>query len=172
MEGTLVAGLSRYYCTCFRYLYTKCIDARSYGYVVMLLGNAEKSRRSKDDDHMHVYCISRSSSGCDSIARERCVAGNCMQVDGDERGFRAKISDFGLSHYIAHGQSDTVEVSMGTEAYLSPEAMRDFAITRHSDVYALGLVMWEVYHGVFWHAAWDAERCKRCVVDQVIPWHL
>jgi serine/threonine protein kinase len=85
-------------------------------------------------------------------------------VVGDSRGFRAKISDFGLSHHIARGQNPRVHVSMGTEAYLSPEVLKENAITQQSDVYALGLVMWEVFYGIFWHAVWESEKRARCVL--------
>ena len=81
----------------------------------------------------------------------------------DEKRFRAKVSDFGLSAHMAAGQT-SVEISHGTEAYLPLEVFKDLVVTQASDIYALGLLMWEIYYGIFWFGVWDAEKRRRkCV---------
>lgn len=81
----------------------------------------------------------------------------------DEKLFRAKISDFGLSHHMADGQTH-VDISQGTEAYLPMEVFQKFAITEATDVYSLGLLMWEIFYGIFWFTVWDAEKKRKgCV---------
>lgn len=80
----------------------------------------------------------------------------------DEKLFRAKISDFGLSAHMTAGQT-SVSISQGTEAYLPKEVFQNLAITEASDIYALGLLMWEIFYGIFWFIVWDAEkRRKKC----------
>eukprot|EP00892_Ulva_mutabilis_P007987 jgi/Ulvmu1/5560/UM023_0097.1 len=82
----------------------------------------------------------------------------------DEKRFRAKVSDFGLSAHMAAGQT-SVEISHGTEAYLPLEVFHDLVVTQASDIYALGLVMWEIYYGIFWFGVWDAEKRRRKTKD-------
>ena len=36
-----------------------------------------------------------------------------------------------------------------------------FAITEATDVYSLGLLMWEIFYGIFWFAVWDAEKKRK-----------
>ena len=78
----------------------------------------------------------------------------------DEKLFRAKVSDFGLSHHMTGGQTH-VDISQGTEAYLPMEAFQKFAITEATDVYSLGLLMWEIFYGIFWFTVWDAEKKRK-----------
>jgi serine/threonine protein kinase len=82
----------------------------------------------------------------------------------DEKLFRAKVSDFGLSAHMSAGET-CVEISQGTEAYLPLEVFENLAVTEASDIYALGLLLWEAYYGIFWFSVWDAEKKRRkCVL--------
>lgn len=78
----------------------------------------------------------------------------------DERRFRAKLCDFGLSVHLTPGQAGA-EPSQGTEAYLPLEALQRVEITPATEVYSLGLVLWEIYYGILWFSAWDGERRRR-----------
>ncbi|MGA9768249.1 MAG: serine/threonine-protein kinase [Blastocatellia bacterium] len=65
-----------------------------------------------------------------------------VMIDG--RG-RAKITDFGLA-----GLADEfvgTEVRAGTPAYMAPEQLVGREVTTKSDIYALGLVLYEVFTG-------------------------
>src|SRR4030095_6435372 len=64
-----------------------------------------------------------------------------VMIDG--RG-RAKITDFGLA-VLAEG--DGQEHGAGTPAYMAPEQLEGQAATVRSDVYALGLVLYELFTG-------------------------
>lgn len=60
-----------------------------------------------------------------------------------------KLSDFGLSRAC----EDVTTTVVGTLRYLSPEVFNGRGCSAASDVYALGLLLWEMYHGerVFSH---------------------
>ncbi|KAM7476010.1 hypothetical protein LguiB_023253 [Lonicera macranthoides] len=63
--------------------------------------------------------------------------------------FRGKISDFGLAKLV--GKTGDAEASVtrvvGTFGYLAPEYLRDGLATNKSDVYAFGIVLFEVISG-------------------------
>ncbi|KAF4404917.1 hypothetical protein G4B88_006303 [Cannabis sativa] len=63
--------------------------------------------------------------------------------------FRAKISDFGLAKLVGitnEGEATTTKV-VGTFGYLAPEYLSDGRATAKSDVYAFGVVLFEIISG-------------------------
>lgn len=75
---------------------------------------------------------------------------NIMLVEGSD-GLVAKILDFGIAKIADAGQSvqalTKVGAIFGTPPYMSPEQCAAEAATTHSDVYALGCVMYEAFAG-------------------------
>jgi hypothetical protein len=67
--------------------------------------------------------------------------GNIM-LDG--RG-RVRITDFGLAALSENMGGE--EVSAGTPAYMAPEQLAGVEVTQRSDIYSLGLVMYEIFTG-------------------------
>ncbi|HZE89446.1 MAG TPA: serine/threonine-protein kinase, partial [Verrucomicrobiae bacterium] len=62
----------------------------------------------------------------------------------DGRG-KVRIADFGLAALA--GQIDGREVRAGTPAYMAPEQLSGKEVTVRSDIYSLGLVLYELYTG-------------------------
>ena len=65
-----------------------------------------------------------------------------VMIDG--RG-HVKITDFGLA-----GVDDSIEgaeARVGTPAYMSPEQWAGTEVTTRSDLYALGLILYEIFTG-------------------------
>src|SRR5262249_6421713 len=91
------------------------------------------------------------------IARQLCAGLAAAHDDGvlhrdlkpanvmiDERG-RPRITDFGLA--VVSKELRGEEVMAGTPAYMAPEQLAGKEVTQRSDIYALGLVLYELFTG-------------------------
>jgi len=67
----------------------------------------------------------------------------------DPRGFVAKLSDFGLSKHMRRGET-AVNVMHGSKEYMPLEARQLRSVTKASDVYAFGIILWELWHSDYW----------------------
>jgi eukaryotic-like serine/threonine-protein kinase len=65
-----------------------------------------------------------------------------IMIDG--RG-RARITDFGLADLA--GGVEQAEIRSGTPAYMAPEQLAGKEVSERSDIYALGLVLYEIFTG-------------------------
>jgi len=64
----------------------------------------------------------------------------------------AKIADYGMSKYkisqgSTAGQTMMTPVMGFTPAYASPEMIIEYKMSTRSDVYAFGIIMWEIFTG-------------------------
>ncbi|EEE55360.1 lysM domain receptor-like kinase 3 [Oryza sativa Japonica Group] len=66
-----------------------------------------------------------------------------------DESFRAKISDFGLAKLVVKSTDAEASVTkvVGTFGYLAPEYLRDGLATTKNDVYAFGVVLFELISG-------------------------
>ncbi|PRW57603.1 serine threonine- kinase drkC [Chlorella sorokiniana] len=65
----------------------------------------------------------------------------------DRRGYIAKVSDFGLSRPLDMEDTHTVMGStLGTIAYAAPESFLLNKLKKPSDVYAFGIMLWEMFY--------------------------
>jgi len=91
------------------------------------------------------------------IARQLCAGLAAAHHDGvlhrdlkpanvmiDERG-RPRITDFGLA--VVSEELRGEEVMAGTPAYMAPEQLTGKQVTQRSDIYALGLTLYELFTG-------------------------
>src|ERR1700754_5214285 len=69
---------------------------------------------------------------------------NVLISDGGE----VKIADFGLVRAIAEAKITSTSVILGTAAYLSPEQVSSGDAGPRSDVYACGVLVYELFTGV------------------------
>ncbi len=72
-----------------------------------------------------------------------------IMIDG--RG-RARITDFGVAGF-ADDLKETADIRAGTPAYMAPEQFAGKEVTKRSDIYSLGLVLYELFTGKRAHNA-------------------
>jgi serine/threonine protein kinase len=80
----------------------------------------------------------------------------------DEEG-RAKVTDFGIARAGASDMTLTGSI-MGTAQYLSPEQAQGHAVSAASDIYAVGIVLYELLTGV---VPFDGETAVAIALKQV-----
>lgn len=76
----------------------------------------------------------------------RDVTGRNIMVRKDDRVF---VLDFGLVLAAGMSRLTTSETGLGTMAYMSPEAIRGGEIDARTDIYGLGVVLFEALTGAF-----------------------
>src|SRR5207237_8900569 len=61
---------------------------------------------------------------------------------------KTKILDFGISKLVDDKQRLTATGSMvGTPAYMAPEQVKGEGVDARSDIYSLGMILYELLHG-------------------------
>jgi eukaryotic-like serine/threonine-protein kinase len=74
-----------------------------------------------------------------------------------------KVTDFGVAQALGQGRGDQREVLVGTAGYLSPEQASGQPADRASDVYALGVVVYECLAAVV---------CSPVSIRSRSPWRI
>jgi len=82
----------------------------------------------------------------------------------------AKLTDFGLARAVDRARMTSPDVVKGKLSYLAPELARGKPATVQSDLYAVGIVLWEALSGerLYW-ADTDAERIRKVREGEVSP---
>jgi serine/threonine-protein kinase len=80
----------------------------------------------------------------------------------DEEG-RVKVTDFGIARAGASEMTETGAI-MGTAQYLSPEQAQGLAVDSRSDLYAIGVILWELLTG---RVPFDAESAVTIALKHV-----
>jgi eukaryotic-like serine/threonine-protein kinase len=80
----------------------------------------------------------------------------------DEEG-RAKVTDFGIARAGASDMTETGSI-MGTAQYLSPEQAQGHAVSAASDLYAVGIVLYELLAG---RVPFDGDSAVTIALKQV-----
>jgi len=76
---------------------------------------------------------------------------NILLVDPEDNAARSggdiKISDFGAAMMTSDEQSRTQVSGVGSPAYMSPQQVRDIPLNHQTDIYSLGVVMYQLLTG-------------------------
>jgi tRNA A-37 threonylcarbamoyl transferase component Bud32 len=81
----------------------------------------------------------------------------------DRRG-NVKLMDFGIARSLQGGVTTGAGVVIGTPAYMSPEQAEGRPVDARSDIYSLGLVLYEMFAGV---AAFHGETPVSLALKQI-----
>jgi hypothetical protein len=87
------------------------------------------------------------------------VAGKTIPQD-----FEPVLTDFGLVRFLDANRQTTTGQIAGTPAYMSPEQARGEATDGRTDVYSLGIVLYEILAG---HIPFDGETTMSILLKQV-----
>lgn len=98
----------------------------------------------------NILLISRSS---------QIIPGEPLPVD-----FEPVLTDFGLVRFLSAGQETTIGHIAGTPAYMSPEQARGEQTDGRTDIYSLGIVLYELLAG---HVPFDGETTMSILLKQV-----
>jgi hypothetical protein len=79
-----------------------------------------------------------------------------IMIDG--RG-RARITDFGLARFVE--EIEGAEILSGTPAYMAPEQLAGREVSVRSDIYSLGLVLYELFTGKQAFKATSVDELRR-----------
>ncbi len=88
-----------------------------------------------------------------------------VMIDG--RG-RARVADFGLAR-LAEDPGGGPDAQAGTPAYMAPEQLRGGGASRLSDIYALGLVLYELFTGQRARAATSLAQLREEATSSAPP---
>ncbi|MDT5157297.1 MAG: eukaryotic-like serine/threonine-protein kinase [Acidobacteriota bacterium] len=68
---------------------------------------------------------------------------NIMVTDGD----RIKVTDFGIVKLVGASATDTSKIAYGSPRYVSPEQAAGEELDQRSDIYSLGVILYEMLTG-------------------------
>ncbi|MFQ5718988.1 MAG: serine/threonine-protein kinase [Acidobacteriota bacterium] len=120
------------------YLSMEYVDGEDLASLLRRIGRLPKD---KAVELARQLCAGLAAAHDEGILHRDLKPANVM-IDG--RG-RARITDFGLASLpgTVHGK----EVRVGTPAYMAPEQLAGREVSVRSDIYALGLVLYELFCG-------------------------
>jgi eukaryotic-like serine/threonine-protein kinase len=88
---------------------------------------------------------------------------NIMLTKGDE----VRISDFGLALNVGYKESDSTQISgVGSPAYMSPEQVKGHPLNQQTDLYSLGVVLYQLLTGRLPYRAKNAAGLIYKIVNQ------
>ncbi|MCG3128916.1 MAG: Serine/threonine-protein kinase PknD [Phycisphaerae bacterium] len=114
------------------------VDGENLGSLVRRIGRLSPD---KSLDIAQQLCLALAAAHEQGILHRDLKPSNVM-IDG--RG-KVRITDFGLAGIADQFQAG--ELRAGTPAYMAPEQLSGREVTPRSDVYALGLILYEVFTG-------------------------
>lgn len=120
------------------YISMEYVDGEDLASLIRRIGRLSED---KANEIARQICAGLSAAHAKGIVHRDLKPSNVM-IDG--RG-QVRITDFGLAG-LAEG-FEGAEIRVGTPAYMSPEQIAGTEVTVRSDIYSLGLVLYELFTG-------------------------
>ncbi len=98
--------------------------------------------------------------------------GNIMLVQQGDDPDHVKVVDFGLARSVEPGEDGRLTMAgivMGSPAYMSPEQLQQHDLDGRSDLFALGIVMYELIAGHLPHPHDSAQKLMQANVSKPPP---
>jgi serine/threonine protein kinase len=115
-------------------------------------------------NYAHEYVDERSGQAMNIIHRDMSPQNVMLGYDGT-----VKIVDFGIAKMAAQAESTRAGVLKGKFGYMSPEQARGMQLDRRTDVFALGIILFELLTQRRLFASDDDMRTLRLVKECRIP---
>jgi hypothetical protein len=126
------------------FLSMEYVDGEDLATLIRRIGRLPKD---KGLDIAHQICAGLAAAHDRGVLHRDLKPSNVM-LDG--RG-RVRITDFGLARLTS--EQDDPDAGIGTPAYMAPEQMAGGQVTEQSEIYSLGLILFEVFTGKRLYAA-------------------
>jgi serine/threonine-protein kinase len=120
------------------FLSMEYIDGEDLGRVLRRLGRPSSE---KAIEIARQICLGLAAAHENNVLHRDLKPANIM-IDG--RG-RVRITDFGLAGYL--DELEQTESRAGTPAYMAPEQLEHGKVSARSDIYTLGLILYELFTG-------------------------
>jgi len=134
------------------FLSMEYIDGEDLAGVLRRLG---RPSREKSIEIARQICLGLAAAHENNVLHRDLKPANIM-IDG--RG-RVRITDFGLAGFL--DELEQTESRAGTPAYMAPEQLTDGKVSARSDIYSLGLILYELFTGKSVFDTNDIEELKR-----------
>lgn len=90
-------------------------------------------------------------------------------AESEPRGYVLKVSDFGLSQQFSTDQTHQTSDYYGTVTHAAPEYMITGKLSKAADVYAFGIVLWEICAGKRpWGGFTHGDIIHRCALPSFL----
>ncbi|KAI8471115.1 MAG: kinase-like domain-containing protein [Monoraphidium minutum] len=113
--------------------------------------------------HLHAQSIIHSDLKARNILLKSAPA--------ESRGFVAKVADFGLSMEINPQDTHISNAFQGTITHMAPELLLSGHVSRASDAYAFGILLWELATGGHAYAGLPRALLGHCITKQGLRPH-
>src|SRR5215472_15614103 len=108
-----------------------------------LLGQHGKLPAAEALDIMHQVCLGLAAAHAEGVIHRDLKPGNIMR---DQHG-RVVVMDFGLARNIGGGGMTQTGAMLGTMEYMSPEQAKAEPLDERSDLFTVGLILYELITG-------------------------
>lgn len=122
--------------------------------VIEVLRGLSFAHRARDDEGRHLGIVHRDVSPSNVL----------LSFEGE-----VKVCDFGIARANALADELPEEAIMGKAGYMSPEQARGDALDPRADVFAVGIILWELLAGRRLYKAAEGERLIDMARAAVIP---
>ena len=132
---------------------------------------AERMKTTPPDVEESLFIVSQIAKGLDKAHASGIVHRDIKPSNiilTDDGG--VKILDFGIAKFAGNNDITNPEARMGTIAYMSPEQMRGESVDHRTDIWSLGVVLYEMLAGKHpFRAAQDAATMFSVLESSVAP---